>query len=42
MYREFTVADLVRLMNGNPVLTDVKGMYNGNELEIAGVRVWRL
>jgi UDP-N-acetyl-D-galactosamine dehydrogenase len=42
MYREFTVADLVRLMNGNPVLTDVKGMYKSNELENAGVRVWRL
>lgn len=33
---------LVRLMGVNPVLIDVKGMYDQSALEGAGMRVWRL
>jgi UDP-N-acetyl-D-galactosamine dehydrogenase len=33
---------LVLLMGGNPVLIDVKGMYDQLAMEGAGMRVWRL
>lgn len=33
---------LAHLMDGNPVLIDVKGMYDQSALEAVGIRVWRL
>lgn len=41
-YRDLSVAQLTSLMNSNPVLADVKGIYGRDALETAGVRVWRL
>lgn len=41
-YRDLSVAQLTSLMNSNPVLADVKGIYDRDALETAGVRVWRL
>jgi UDP-N-acetyl-D-galactosamine dehydrogenase len=34
--------DICRLMVDNPVLIDVKGMYEQQAMVAAGVRVWRL
>ena len=34
--------DIKRFMNGNPVLIDVKGMYDLRAMTTAGIRVWRL
>jgi len=42
LYREMSVAELVGVMRGNPVLIDVKCIYERKALEQAGVRVWRL
>jgi UDP-N-acetyl-D-glucosamine/UDP-N-acetyl-D-galactosamine dehydrogenase len=42
LYRQWQVADLMRLMAANPVLIDVKGIYDKSEMENAGVHVWRL
>jgi UDP-N-acetyl-D-galactosamine dehydrogenase len=41
-FRELSVSQLTALMNKNPVLSDVKGMYKRDALETAGIRVWRL
>ncbi|QEM68653.1 nucleotide sugar dehydrogenase [Geobacter sp. FeAm09] len=41
-YRQWTPGDMCRLMGRNPVLIDVKGMYDHRALAAAGVRVWRL
>lgn len=41
-FRELSAVQLTGLMNSNPVLADVKGVYKHIELESAGVRVWRL
>lgn len=41
-YRNLSVAQLTGLMNSNPVLVDVKGVYKQDALELAGIRVWRL
>ncbi|MBF8250555.1 MAG: capL [Deltaproteobacteria bacterium] len=41
-FRELSVPQLTGLMNKNPVLSDVKGMYERDVLEAAGIRVWRL
>jgi UDP-N-acetyl-D-galactosamine dehydrogenase len=41
-YRKLVPEDFVRLMDGKPLLVDVKGMCNPKLLEQAGVRVWRL
>lgn len=41
-YHAITVAQLQGLMGENPVLTDVKCIYDRVELEQAGIRVWRL
>lgn len=41
-FRSLPVAQLTSLMNSNPVLADVKGIYKQDALEEAGVRVWRL
>jgi UDP-N-acetyl-D-galactosamine dehydrogenase len=29
-------------MGNNPVLIDVKGMYDQNAMKAAGIRLWRL
>jgi UDP-N-acetyl-D-galactosamine dehydrogenase len=42
LYREWSSADLTRLMGGNPVVIDVKGIFEPAELETMGVRLWRL
>lgn len=41
-YRELSPADLAGMMDGRPVLVDVKGMYDQRALAEAGIRVWRL
>jgi UDP-N-acetyl-D-galactosamine dehydrogenase len=35
-------AEISRHMGSNPVLIDVKGMYNQQAMKAAGIRVWRL
>ena len=41
-FRALTGNDICRLTYGNPVLIDVKGIYDREELAKNGVRVWRL
>ena len=41
-FRALAVSDICRLTNGNPVLIDVKGIYDREEFGRGGVRVWRL
>ena len=41
-YRSWGVAELSRLMGENPLLIDVKSVYDQQTLESAGIRVWRL
>jgi UDP-N-acetyl-D-galactosamine dehydrogenase len=41
-YLSLSVADLLAKLDENPVLTDVKGIYDSRALAGAGVRVWRL
>ena len=41
-FRALTVSEICHLTYGNPVLMDVKGIYNREELGKSGVRVWRL
>jgi UDP-N-acetyl-D-galactosamine dehydrogenase len=44
-HRQFlgwTPEDFCRRMGGNPVLIDVKGMYDHRLMTAAGIRVWRL
>jgi UDP-N-acetyl-D-glucosamine/UDP-N-acetyl-D-galactosamine dehydrogenase len=41
-YRTLSPRDLARLMGANPVLLDVKGIYDRQALAAAGMRVWRL
>jgi len=44
-HREFlkwTIKDVAALMGANPVLIDVKGMYDQQAMKAAGIRVWRL
>jgi UDP-N-acetyl-D-galactosamine dehydrogenase len=41
-YLSLSVADLLAKLGENPVLTDVKGIYDSRALAEAGVRVWRL
>ena len=42
LFRGWEASDLMRLMAGNPVLVDVKGIYDQQQLRDAGIRVWRL
>lgn len=42
IFREWSVSELASLMEQNPVVVDVKGMYDQSVLESAGMRVWRL
>jgi UDP-N-acetyl-D-galactosamine dehydrogenase len=41
-YRKLSISDLAGLMGHNPVLIDVKSMYDATALREAGIRVWRL
>ena len=41
-FRAFEAADLKKLLNGKPLLIDVKGIYDPAKLRSAGIRVWRL
>jgi UDP-N-acetyl-D-galactosamine dehydrogenase len=41
-YTELSAGELKQLMGENPVLADVKGIYDARELSAAGIRVWRL
>ena len=41
-FRELSISQLKGLMNNNPVLADVKGIYERDALDTAGIRVWRL
>jgi len=42
VYRNWGPERVVRLMGRNPVLIDVKGMYDTEAMSAAGVRVWNL
>lgn len=41
-YRQMRSSDLKALMGTNPVLVDVKRLYNRQEMEAAGIKVWTL
>ena len=41
-YRTFSVEQLMMLMGKNPVLIDVKGIFDRDEVQAAGMRLWRL
>ena len=41
-FRLMTVPDICRLAYGNPVLMDVKGIYDRHLFQEAGFRVWRM
>jgi len=41
-YRELPIAEISRLMGANPVLIDVKGMFDQAAVQNAGIRLWRL
>lgn len=41
-YREMGMERLKSLMGGNPVLIDVKGMFDPQAMRAAGIRLWRL
>lgn len=41
-YRKLSLTELAGLMGDNPVLIDVKCMYDAGALREAGMRVWRL
>ncbi|MFZ4859700.1 MAG: nucleotide sugar dehydrogenase [Desulfuromonadaceae bacterium] len=41
-FLEWSSGDVGRLLGDNPVLIDVKGMYDQQAMTSAGIRVWRL
>ena len=41
-FRKLTPARLKGLMLEKPLLIDVKGLYSAQEIEAAGIRLWRL
>ena len=41
-YRNLKAADLAALMGPDPVLVDVKGLYDRKEIAAAGIRIWTL
>ena len=41
-FREMSLADIRGLMNGEPVIIDVRGMVDGHAAEKAGVYYWKL
>lgn len=42
IFRDMSISDLNTLMKPNPVLIDVKGIYDPASAEQAGIRFWRL
>jgi UDP-N-acetyl-D-galactosamine dehydrogenase len=42
VYRRFLPEDFARMTGENPVVIDVKGIYDLKSLAMAGIRVWRL
>ncbi len=42
LFRGWSAAEMVLLMAENPVLVDVKGIYDQQQMKNAGIRVWRL
>lgn len=42
IFRDMSISDLNALMKPNPVLIDVKGIYDPASAEQAGIRFWRL
>ncbi len=41
-FRSWDAGELMRLMGDNPVLIDVKGIYDQKAMRAAGIRIWRL
>jgi UDP-N-acetyl-D-galactosamine dehydrogenase len=41
-FLDWSPEDISRYMGDNPVLIDVKGMYDHHAMKAAGIRVWRL
>lgn len=41
-YRRLGAADYLRWMNGSPVLFDIKGICDGEEMGAKGIQYWRL
>jgi len=41
-YRSLSAADLIAMMVQNPVLVDVKSMFDRQKMSAAGIRVWKL
>jgi UDP-N-acetyl-D-galactosamine dehydrogenase len=41
-YRELPVERLTDLLEDNPVLIDVKGIYDPQQAQAVGMRTWRL
>jgi UDP-N-acetyl-D-glucosamine/UDP-N-acetyl-D-galactosamine dehydrogenase len=41
-FRQWSAGRLAGLMGKNPVLIDVKGVYDGQQMAAAGIRVWSL
>jgi len=42
VFRKWSAMDIARLMVTNPVLVDVKGIFDYQAMRAAGIRVWRL
>jgi len=41
-FKEMSLADIRALMNGKPVIIDVRGMVDGRAAEKVGVYYWKL
>ena len=41
-YRNLSALQLLAMMVENPVLVDVKGMFDREKMSVAGIRVWKL
>ena len=41
-FKEMSLSDIRGLMNGEPVIIDVRGMVDGHAAEKAGVYYWKL
>ena len=41
-YKKLSPEHLCKLMNKNPVLIDVKSIYDQSKIKAAGIRLWRL
>ncbi len=41
-YKKLTSQELIKMTLGQPVLIDVKGLYNTEAIQSSGMRVWRL